>query len=247
MRVSYDAPFEGGGGRPLRFRAELKGAGDGVLFAVTWASEPTAEERKAGVTDLTRSDVLLRASEGWTALDETRYPPGWARTARLALLLPPGTGAGLDEVRVEREAAGATRPSVAVRTFKTATLEPDGSVDVLAQRTVRATGVRPAARLASGAVLDRLRVDVPAEASEGALAFKGVLVGEEQEIRRPPPGRPPRRACASPCRPPAPRRSASSRRSPPPTSAPRSACWGTSCPSASRPGPGNGWRRWTGC
>ena len=182
VRVSYDAPFEGGGGRPLRFRAELKGAGDGVLFAVTWASEPTAEERKAGVTDLTRSDVLLRASEGWTALDETRYPPGWARTARLALLLPPGTGAGLDEVRVEREAAGATRPSVAVRTFKTATLEPDGSVDVLAQRTVLLTGVRPAARLASGAVLDRLRVDVPAEASEGALAFKGVLVGEEQEI-----------------------------------------------------------------
>ena len=231
---------------PLRLRAELKDAGDGGP-AVTWASEPTAEESKAGVTDLTRSDALVRASEGpgprwtrratrpagparpaWSSCSRRGPAPAWTRSAWSA--------------RPRRDSAlgGASRRSRRPRSSRTGGRRAGPAHGPPDRRPARGEArLRGGARAAPGA-------EVPAEASEGRLAVKGVLVGEEQEIpatatwttteeglrlalkapgRR---GGRPRRGA-----PRRPRRRLGRR------------ARGLPAPAHLRPGPGSGWRRWT--
>ena len=176
VRVSYDRGIETAGSRPLHVQAFVKGAGTpGAELVAIWASEPTPEELEAAVTLLERSDLLEAPSGGWTSVDETLVPPVWARTLRIGFRLPEGAGAGLDALTVTPEGAREERAQIAVRTFKTATIDHAGSLDLVGNRRILLTGVRPVARLADGQVL----TDFEAEKAKVEIREDGAtLTGE---------------------------------------------------------------------
>ena len=146
-RVAYDRGIETAGSRSLRVKAWSRGSEGAELVAV-WASEPTPEELKAGVTQLERSDLLLALSGGWKPVDALLVPPVWARTFRIGFRLPEGAGAGIDALTIRPEGERAERMQMPVKTFKAATIDASGRLDLVGNRRVLLTGMRDAAILA---------------------------------------------------------------------------------------------------
>ncbi len=186
-RVTYDRGIETTGSRPLRVQALVKasGGGDagdagGAELVAVWASEPTPEELKAGVTDLERSDLLFAPTGAWGSVDTVLVPPVWARTLRIGLRLPEGAGAGIDTLSVTPEGQHEERPEMSVRTFKTATIDESGSLDLVGNRRILLTGVRPVARLPGGRVLTDFRA-TELEVGDEEAALEGTFANEEGE------------------------------------------------------------------
>ncbi len=182
LLVAYDESIETAGTQPLRFLASVRGKGDGpARYVVIWESDPTPEELRAGVLDLERTDVLLEPTGGWKQVDETRVPPSWAKSARVALLLGEGASGDVDSVEIERISTPGERPSIPVRQFKNATLDATACLDLMANRTVLLTGVHPVARTKDGALLSRFTASGPIQVDGDAVLLEGAFSGPEGE------------------------------------------------------------------
>jgi len=184
VHVYYDRAIETAGSRGLVMKAQVRGGGSGgAELVATWASDPTAEELKAGVTALERSDLLAAPGGGWTSVDTRLLPPPWARNVHLGVRLPPGASAGLDAVYVASTGEPVPRVTMDVRSYKAAYLDGQGALELVeAGRRILLTGVRPIARLPGGEVLEAFEPDGAPEGDERSASVKGVLRGQDAEV-----------------------------------------------------------------
>lgn len=182
--VTYDEPIETVGARPLDFRAQLRASGgEGATLVAVWASEPTPEELRAGVTSLERTDVLATARGGWKSVNEVRTPPVWARTVRLGVLLPEETGAGLDAVGVTTGSKASARPALVLPSRKTAYVDDRGCLDLLLpNRTVLLTGAAPVVRLPGGEVLETFHASSPPQEDDTGVTIEGAFDGPDGDV-----------------------------------------------------------------
>ncbi len=167
--VAYDQLLSTSGGRGLEIEASLRRtAGETGDLVLVWTSAPTPDElRQHLVTPLKRVDTLIRGSGSWQSTKRRLTGPTWARGARLAVWLAPGSAAAVDDVVVRPIEMEQAPQSFEVPTFKKAILDGTGSLDLMQSRVVLMTGCAPVARLAGGTVLVDFRAKGTPERTEG--------------------------------------------------------------------------------
>jgi pSer/pThr/pTyr-binding forkhead associated (FHA) protein len=180
--VTYGSVFETVGSRPFRFVASFRGSGEPPPeYVVVWSSNPTPEELKSGRTAFQRTEVLARGGRGWTVIEERRIPPRWARTARIGVLLPPGSRAALDDVNLMIERGGAPHPTVRVAGGREAGFDTSGALDLFDLGTLLLGGVSPVAVAQDGTALTGFRAR-EVRLSDGGVEVSGAFPGEEGEV-----------------------------------------------------------------
>ena len=175
----YDDPIEVSPDRPVRLGAAFKGRGEGKadLLAI-WSSRPTEEELKAGlVTPVRRLDVLAHGESGWTSVDALLGPPAWARELRIGVRVDANANALLDDVSLVPAAGEFERTTLEVPSFRAASIDGGGALDLMQNRILLLTGAQPIARIGGETVAGFVADGAPTS-QDGGVLVRGTLQGK---------------------------------------------------------------------
>jgi pSer/pThr/pTyr-binding forkhead associated (FHA) protein len=166
-----------------RVQAQMRREGSGRAdLAVQWIGRASKS-----ATAVVRTVTVGSAGGGsWQAIDAVVWPPPWADSARLAVVVAPGTGAQVDDVRFAAEGSfDPTSKHLRLPGDKEATVGARGGVDLLATGTVLFVGATPWARMPGGKTVGGPSAFVPSAApgasSEG-IAVSGEIVDGDARL-----------------------------------------------------------------
>lgn len=182
--VRYADDLEFAEGTTYKVSAWMRRDGDRpALLAVQWVR---AGNVASGATAVVQTvPVGSPAQSGaWAQVTRTVRRPAWAGRGRLVVVVPPETGAKLDDVRVE--AAGDAGPRIKLDAPEVEGLMAStGGLDLVRTATVLFVGAAPWARMPDGRVVggaDAFRPHGAAESTADGAAVKGVLVDGTGEV-----------------------------------------------------------------